>query len=139
MLGGFLVMLTAVEAKSVTDQGLSQSALTRREALKKGTLLGVGAIWMAPAAHTLQMSKQFAATTSGPSGEPRTDDKTAETNGSTPPSAVESVDSSDVLPFTGSDLARIGAMGVGMLAGGAALVKSSGRDTANESSAEADA
>lgn len=38
--------------------------LTRRDALRRGTLLGAGVVWAAPAVRTLTMSSNFAAATS---------------------------------------------------------------------------
>lgn len=45
-------------------QAEQMEGLTRRQALRKGTLLGAGAVWAAPAVRTLTMSSNFAAATS---------------------------------------------------------------------------
>jgi hypothetical protein len=67
--------------------------LTRRDALRRGTLLGAGAVWATPAVRSLTMSSNFAAATSpvviGEEVEatPTTTGETLTTAGETPTSA----------------------------------------------------
>jgi len=62
------------------------SGVTRREALRRGTLLGAGAVWAAPAVRSLTMSQNFATATS-----PFVDDEEVEKPGipEEPPGTTE--------------------------------------------------
>lgn len=42
------------------------SGITRREALRKGTLAGLGMVWVTPAVTSIEMSPELAQATSGP-------------------------------------------------------------------------
>lgn len=99
--------------------------LTRREALRRGTLLGTGAIWAAPAVRSLTMSSNFAAATSPVvAGE-----EIEATTSTTIPTEVEGiVVSGGQLPFTGVEARNAAVLGAGLLAAGATIVHATKKD-----------
>lgn len=128
--------------------------LTRRDALRRGTLLGAGAVWAAPAVRTLTMSSTFAAATS-PAVIGEEVEGTTTTAGETPttaagtPTTVETevegivvtqppgsdpqgpgipVVSGDNLPLTGIEARDAALLGTGLLGVGAALVQATKKD-----------
>jgi hypothetical protein len=130
--------------------------LTRRDALRRGTLLGAGAVWAAPAVRSLTMSSTFAAATS-PAVIGEEVEGTTTTAGETPttaagtPTTVETevegivvtqppgsdpqgpgipVVSGDNLPLTGIEARDAALLGTGLLGVGAALVQATKKDRA---------
>ena len=80
--------------------------LTRRDALRRGTLLGAGAVWAAPAVRTLTMSSNVAAATSPVVGEEV--EGTTTTLGETPTTSGETPTTSGATPTTvGTDVEGI--------------------------------
>ncbi len=112
--------------------------LTRRDALRRGTLLGAGVVWAAPAVRTMTMSSNFAAATS-----PVVDDNQVEVT-TTEAADVEGIVvtqpgtpqvtsgaaqvSGGQLPFTGIEAGEAALLGAGMLAVGAAIVSATKQD-----------
>jgi len=80
--------------------------LTRRDALRRGTLLGAGAVWAAPAVRTLTMSSNFAAATSPVVGGEEVETttttvgETPTTTGQTPTTAGETPTTAGQSPAT---------------------------------------
>lgn len=128
--------------------------LTRRDALRRGTLLGAGAVWAVPAVRSLTMSSNFAAATSpvviGEEVETTTTTvgETPTTAGATPTTVEAEVEgivvtqppgsdpqgpgipvvSGDNLPLTGIEARDAALLGTGLLAVGAALVQATKKD-----------
>jgi hypothetical protein len=73
--------------------------LTRRDALRRGTLLGAGAVWAAPAVRSLTMSSTFAAATS-PVVIGEEVEGTTTTAGETPTTAGETPTTAGATPTT---------------------------------------
>lgn len=48
------------------DKEMPESGITRREALRKGTMAGLGMVWVTPAVTSIEMSPALAQATSGP-------------------------------------------------------------------------
>lgn len=67
--------------------GDSGTNLTRRDALRRGTLLGAGVVWAAPAVRTLTMSSNFAAATSPVVDDEEDEVLTTGSEGTTPTTA----------------------------------------------------
>lgn len=98
--------------------------LTRRDALRRGTLLGAGVVWAAPAVRTLTMSSNFAAATS-----PVVDDEEVEVSpttaeGTTSTTAEETTPPAGGPNDTGDDDDTTGVSGIVVSQPGAPQVSS---------------
>lgn len=104
--------------------------LTRRDALRRGTLLGAGVVWAAPAVRTLTMSSNFAAATS-----PVVDDEEdvvpttgseGTTDGATTTAGGPNDDDDDITEVSGIVVSQPGApqVGSGQVSGGQVQVVS---------------
>jgi len=80
--------------------GETGTNLTRRDALRRGTLLGAGAVWAAPAVRSLTMSSTFAAATSPVVGE---EVEATTTTGETPTTAGETPTTAGETPTTAGE------------------------------------
>ena len=75
------------------------SGITRREALRKGTLAGLGMVWVTPAVTSIEMTPALAQATSGPTTDttqPRGDTSTSNGGSSPTSNAGSTPTSSDV-------------------------------------------
>lgn len=66
----------------------AQTGITRREALRKGTLAGLGMVWVTPAVTSIEMSPALAQATSGPKTDTtQGQGNTSTSNGGTTPTS----------------------------------------------------
>ena len=102
----------------------ASSGITRREALKRGTMLGLGLVWVTPEMSSFRMTAQFAEATS-PVPETEVSDTTAEIENEVKDVEIENDEQvvSGQLPFTGLPLEQALPLAGGALATGAALVR----------------
>jgi len=81
------------------DKEMPASGITRREALRKGTLAGLGMVWVTPAVTSIEMTPALAQATSGPKTDttlPRGDTSTSNGGSSPTSNAGSTPTSSDV-------------------------------------------
>lgn len=117
----------AMAIRGESAGGNTPREITRREALRKGSLAGLGMMWVTPAVTTIEMSAQFAQatspvpeTTAPPEVESETVvNETPETTGAAPQDEVIAED----LPFTGLPLEQLLPLAGGAIATGAAAVR----------------
>jgi hypothetical protein len=110
------------EAGATPDE--TRSGITRREALKRGTVLGLGLVWVTPEMSSFRMTAQFAEATSPV---PEVSD-TVEDEVESVEIENDEIDNdeqvvSGQLPFTGLPLEQALPLAGGALATGAALVR----------------
>jgi hypothetical protein len=110
------------EAGATADE--TGRGITRREALKRGTVLGLGLVWVTPEMSSFRMTAQFAEATS-PVPEAEVSDTTAEIEDEVEGVEIENDEQvvSGQLPFTGLPLEQALPLAGGALATGAALVR----------------
>lgn len=104
-----------------------ERGLTRREALKRGAVLGAGVIWATPVVQSLAMSPALAQTTSPVPGTTapsvsNTTASTTEVEGVTIENTPDEVMAAD-LPFTGLPVEQLVPIAGGAIATGAAMVR----------------
>lgn len=98
------------------------AGLTRRETLKRGAIVGGALVWVTPVVQALTLDAAHADPASGESQPTPRPSPTTEVIGEKqgpggPGTAVEG----GKLPYTGSHVGTLGAVGLGVLATGAAL------------------
>jgi hypothetical protein len=96
--------------------------ITRREALKRGTVLGLGLVWVTPEMSSFRMTAQFAEATS-PVPETEVSDTSVEDEVKDVEIENDEQVVSGQLPFTGLPLEQALPIAGGALATGAALVR----------------
>jgi hypothetical protein len=99
------------------------SGLTRRETLKRGAVAGAALVWTTPIVQALSMDAAHADPASGgQKGSSPTPSVLPTKIGPSPDVLGGKKGPGDSeLPYTGSDTGRLGALGLGMVATGAAL------------------
>ena len=106
----------------------SERGLTRREALKRGAVLGAGVIWATPVVQSLAMSPAMAQTTSPVPGttQPSVSNTSVGTNTTAEVEGV-TIENDEVLaddlPFTGLPVEQLLPLAGGAVVTGAALVR----------------
>lgn len=110
------------EAGATPDE--TGRGITRREALKRGTVLGLGLVWVTPEMSSFRMTAQFAEATS-PVPETEVSDTSEEIETEVENVEIENDEQvvSGELPFTGLPLEQVIPLAGGALATGAALVR----------------
>lgn len=110
------------EAGATPDE--AGRGITRRDALKRGTLLGLGLVWVTPQMSSYAMTAQLAQATS-PVPEPEVSDTSLQVEDEVLDVEIENDDEvvSDQLPFTGLPLEQVLPIAGGALATGAAVVR----------------
>jgi hypothetical protein len=91
--------------------------ITRRQALKRGLLIGGGLLWATPSLQIVNMSRAYAQV---PSPGDTSTPPEAEVSGKTLTNTEVEAES---LPFTGGDVLPLAGLGAGLIAAGAASLQ----------------
>ena len=113
------------------DNEKAQPGITRREALRKGTLAGLGMVWVTPAVTSVEMSPALAQATSGPETDTtQGQGNTSTSNGGTTPT------SNDGTTATTSDVGNTSSSAGAQASSTAGGATSSSQDVRSQTTAQ---